>query len=251
MAGAALPNAFMAQHWEAEDGISPYVTPECWVGGAVAYLLMTQVLKRAMERRPAMGLQNVMRVYNAAQVVVNAYIVWLLSAEHMLPNLFGINKPYTDGTRYAVFLHYCCKFVDFLDTVFILLRKKDAQFSFLHVYHHSTIGIMWGFLLNIGHGNGSASFGAWINSLVHVVMYSHYFYTSFGFKNPLKPLITKFQIVQFYLCLLHVLVFLAMETVVPTQLGYLQFAYHVTMVGLFTQFYKKSYSKSVKSVKST
>lgn len=186
-----------------------------------------------------MGLQNVMRVYNAAQVVVNAYIVWLLSAEHMLPNLFGINKPYSDGTRYAVFLHYCCKFVDFLDTVFILLRKKDAQFSFLHVYHHSTIGIMWGFLLNIGHGNGSASFGAWINSLVHVVMYSHYFYTSFGFKNPLKPLITKFQIVQFYLCLLHVLVFLAMETVVPTQLGYLQFAYHVTMVGLFTQFYKK------------
>jgi elongation of very long chain fatty acids protein 4 len=197
---------------------------------------------KTMERRQALELKGVMRVYNFAQVLVNVYIVALLMPEHMPLNLFGINKPYSANTRYAVFLHYCCKFVDFLDTVFILLRKKDAQFSFLHVYHHSTIGIMWGFLLNIGHGNGTASFGAWINSLVHVVMYGHYFYTSFGLRNPLKAYITSFQITQFYLCLLHVVMVLLFETVVPKQLGYLQFAYHITMVALFTRFFVKSYS---------
>lgn len=32
------------------------------------------------------------------------------------------------------------QYLDFFDTVFIVLRKKDTQLSFLHVYHHATIG---------------------------------------------------------------------------------------------------------------
>lgn len=33
--------------------------------------------------------------------------------------------------------------MEFLDTVFFILRKKFNQVSFLHVYHHCTMFILW------------------------------------------------------------------------------------------------------------
>lgn len=39
------------------------------------------------------------------------------------------------------------RFVELVETVFFVLRKKQRQISFLHVYHHiSTIIIFWVFL---------------------------------------------------------------------------------------------------------
>ena len=42
-----------------------------------------------------------------------------------------------------------------------------------------------------------------INSVTHVLMYSHYLWTSFGRKNPFKAHLTKWQIAQFYSCFVH------------------------------------------------
>lgn len=36
-----------------------------------------------------------------------------------------------------------------------------------------------------------AGFGALINSVIHCMMYSHYLWTSFGFNNPFKKMITQ------------------------------------------------------------
>ena len=74
----------------------------------------------------------------------------------------------TKEGEYFIFVHYLSKFLDLLDTVFICLKKKDRQLIFLHVYHHATIGQIWGLLLYIGWGAGTALFGANINSFVHV-----------------------------------------------------------------------------------
>merc|ERR1712048_422337 len=110
--------------------------------------------------------------------------------------------------------------------------------SFLHVYHHGTIGCVWGLLLNEGVGSGTCRYGAWINSVTHVIMYSHYLWTSFGLKNPLKNYITMWQIFQFYTCFAHANIILfvlpGMETILPQQLAWLQFFYHITLVYLFT-----------------
>lgn len=49
----------------------------------------------------------------------------------------------------AVWWYYFSKLLEFCDTFFFILRKKDEQLTFLHVYHHSTmfgfwwIGIKW------------------------------------------------------------------------------------------------------------
>ena len=69
------------------------------------------------------------------------------------------NSAYDEGTRVSVFVHYLCKYLDFMDTAFIVLRKKEEQLSFLHVFHHGSIGVVWGYLLHIGHGNGTAAWG--------------------------------------------------------------------------------------------
>lgn len=41
----------------------------------------------------------------------------------------------------AVWLYYMCKITELLDTVFFVLRKKQNQISFLHLYHHTLMPI--------------------------------------------------------------------------------------------------------------
>lgn len=43
----------------------------------------------------------------------------------------------------AVWWYYFSKLLEFCDTFFFILRKKDSQLSFLHVYHHSTMFGLW------------------------------------------------------------------------------------------------------------
>ena len=43
----------------------------------------------------------------------------------------------------ALWWYYISKGVEFLDTVFFILRKKFNQVSFLHVYHHCTMFTLW------------------------------------------------------------------------------------------------------------
>jgi len=129
--------------------------------------------------------------------------------------------------------------MDWFDTLWMILKKKsNVQMSFLHIYHHATIGVVWGYLLSVGNGNGTAQYGAFINSVTHVIMYTHFLWTSFGLKNPFKNLVTMWQICQFYSCFLHALcvlfIFPDWETHLPKQYAWLQFGYHLTMIYLFT-----------------
>ena len=43
----------------------------------------------------------------------------------------------------AIWWYYISKLVEFLDSIFFILRKKNNQLTFLHVYHHSTMFILW------------------------------------------------------------------------------------------------------------
>merc|ERR1719461_1559067 len=106
-------------------------------------------------------------------------------------------------------MHYFSKALDYLDTVFMILRRKDRQLTFLHVFHHSTVLNIWGMLLYASHGGSTAGFAAMVNSFVHVVMYSHYLITSFGIRNPFKKYITMVQLTQFAIDFLHSMVILS------------------------------------------
>ena len=43
----------------------------------------------------------------------------------------------------ALWWYYISKLFEFLDTIFFILRKKNGQVSFLHVYHHATMFPIW------------------------------------------------------------------------------------------------------------
>jgi len=212
------------------------------------YLVMIVALRKFMVGRKPFALTVPMKVYNIAQVALNIYMIWGLCVLTSVNNLFGINEKYTARLEYFVFVHYMSKFLDYFDTVFIILRGKEKQqLSFLHVYHHASIGMIWGALLYMGHGNGTAGFGALINSVIHCMMYSHYLWTSFGFNNPFKKMITQAQLIQFAMCIAHAVCVLAYEKILPRHMAWAQFVYHIQMLVLFGHFYRKSYIAAKKA----
>ncbi len=43
----------------------------------------------------------------------------------------------------AIWVYYFSKLIEFADTAFFILRKKNGQITVLHVYHHATMFILW------------------------------------------------------------------------------------------------------------
>ena len=222
--------------------IQPYIL----YGLPIMYVMTVMSLTRLMRYYNIQPISNtiikpVMQCYNIVQIVVCAYMVYGLLH---YPNIFAISTPRSSNIEYFVLIHYLSKYLDWLDTIFMCLRRKDKQISFLQVYHHATISIVWGYVLSIGWGSGVVSYGAMINSVTHVLMYSHYFFASLGYKNPLKKYLTMFQIGQFWSCQFHAWIVafgtyqttftMFHETIYPIHLAYIQVIYHVTMIYLFT-----------------
>jgi hypothetical protein len=97
--------------------------------------------------------------------------------------------------------------LDFCDTLFMVLGKKTRQFTLLHVWHHASIVPLFGYYLSTGMGGGFiAALPLW-NSLVHVIMYSHYLVTSiFTFKRMWwKPIITASQMGHHMLIMMYMI----------------------------------------------
>ncbi len=78
------------------------------------------------------------------------------------------------------YYYFLTKFVDLLDTIFFVLRKKNNQITGLHVYHHTIVPLLgWSFMKLAPTVPSFQIFGI-LNSLVHVIMYSYYGLSSFG-----------------------------------------------------------------------
>jgi len=210
------------------------VEPVVFCGLSLAYVIGVWILVNIMMTKKPVYVKPLMQVYNVVQIVVCSYMVWGLLPCIGFPNIFGINSDLDQRGEWFVYVHYLSKYLDWFDTLFILLNKKRSQLSFLHVYHHGTIGAVWALLLHQGVGSGSVRYGAWINSLTHVIMYSHYLWTSFGFKNPFKKMVTFWQIGQFYSCLVHAFAVIFLDSTPCQKYAWIQVVYQITMVYLFS-----------------
>jgi len=212
------------------------------------YLLSIYFLTNYMKNKNPYVLKTPLIIYNIFQVLLNIYMIQGLISIPQISfntiNIFGLNTPFNDNLRYFTYVHYLSKYLDYCDTWFIILRKKDKQLTFLHIYHHYSIGIIWGMLLHNGVGNGTGSFGCLLNSIIHFLMYTHYLWTSFGYNNPFKKLITQLQITQFDILFLHSIVVLFYENIYPRHYAWIQLGYQLQMIMLFTNFYKKNYQSS-------
>lgn len=155
-----------------------------------------------------------------------------------------------------IWLFYVSKLPEFIDTFLMMLKQNYRQISFLHLYHHSTIFVIWFIVTNRAPG-GEAYWSAMVNSGVHVVMYGYYFGTMLfndekhpvrKFLNKFKFVITKGQMTQFAMNCVQSLYDLNVPTApnYPPALIHLLFWYMLTLLGLFGNFLVKN-SRAAKS----
>jgi elongation of very long chain fatty acids protein 4 len=77
-------------------------------------------------------LNETMILYNASQVIINAWTVYiivdgLLFRGHQFVG--GAIHDVSTGAPYAVYIHYMDKYLEYLDTYFMVLRGKNEQVS--------------------------------------------------------------------------------------------------------------------------
>jgi len=95
----------------------------------------------------------------------------------------------------AMWYFYLSKYVEFIDTIFLIVRGKDV--SWLHYLHHI------GAPINMGIIYWSRIEAGWIfsllNGIIHTLMYGYYGVTSLGYRVPglFKMTLTTLQIAQF------------------------------------------------------
>lgn len=166
---------------------------------------------------------------------------------------------------YSTYFYFSLKILDLCDTVsfflfyffidkncsifqlFIILRKKNSQLSFLHCYHH--FGILAGSYIAAKWmpGGSGVSLGL-INTTVHVIMYFYYFLTSFKpeLKKSIwwKKHITQLQLVQFAVLVIHhSVICLSNDCNYPKTFAMIIVIQNTFMLVLFGDFYRKVYIK--------
>ncbi|KAK0532564.1 Fatty acyl-CoA elongase/Polyunsaturated fatty acid specific elongation enzyme [Tilletia horrida] len=160
---------------------------------------------------------------------------------------------YTPRMRTMYVINYLFKYVELLDTVFLVIKRKPL--GFLHPYHHTATAFLCFTQL---HGHTSVS---WVviclNLAVHFFMYMYYALMSLKIPCPWKRLVTTGQIVQFILDI-GIIYFATYNYFVSTYAPYLPHfgkcageesaaVFGCIIISsylvLFIQFYQKTYSK--------
>jgi len=186
--------------------------------------------------------------YNVAQVCMNVWMVWRFvdAVANRGHPFIGSTDAVGSGTTFAIWVHYTNKYLEFLDTYFMVLRGKMEQVSFLHVYHHTTIAWAWWAALSLFPG-GDSYFGALLNSMIHVMMYSYYALALFKIPCPWKRFLTQAQLVQFTSVILYSIACISLwgdkrgwkeVTCIVIQVFEMS-----SLFVLFALFYKKKYTK--------
>ena len=146
---------------------------------------------------------------------------------------------------HVTWLYFMGKFVEFLDTVFFVLRKKQAHVTFLHLSHHVIMALyMWPCVRFMPGGHGSLA--GILNAGIHVLMYSYYLLAALGprVRSWLwwKRYLTVAQMTQFVLVAAHSLQLLFVEPCgYPVAYAYFVLALMAFFLVLFANFYVQAY----------
>ncbi|KAL3470323.1 ELO family [Aspergillus californicus] len=183
----------------------PGSTPMTTVQGTLATLATYYVVvlggRQLMKNVPAFKLQTAFVLHNFILTVISGGLLALF-LEQLLPTLWNngvlhaICDPqggWTDELVVLYYLNYLTKYLELLDTVFLVLKKKPL--TFLHTYHHGATALLC-YVELVGRTSVS-----WVpitlNLTVHVVMYWYYFQSARGIRIWWKRYITILQIAQF------------------------------------------------------
>ncbi|XP_054706386.1 elongation of very long chain fatty acids protein 7-like [Uloborus diversus] len=219
-----------------------------------SYLMTVKVIGPSFMRdRKPFELRKTMIVYNF--LLVLAYLVSVSTVLYLMKDtdtavlckdtvVTKENSTYTLAT--CGWVIYMLKYVEFLDTIFFVLRKKDKLITNLHVIHHTILPIC-GWIFFRTERSGFQAYPIIINSIVHIVMYSYYGLAAMGpsVRKYLwwKRYLTIAQMIQFILIILFVTVVMPVTGCTATKST---FWINVCAAGLFFvlfyNFYKTSFT---------
>jgi len=237
-----------------------------WIGLVIVglYLMFVKVWgPNWMKNRKPFDLRQLMLVYN---LIMAAFSTWLFVEGMYLLN-FGLDtwgcRPVDPGLKNPelttpknwrlinlAYFFYLAKFIELLDTVFFILRKKFNQVSRLHVIHHAVMPILcWACAKYLSKfANETVAFFPLVNTGVHSIMYTYYGLSTLGpWIQPYlwwKKYLTQLQLSQFLGILIHTMHFSFIPNCeYPAFFTYLGITASITFLGLFGNFYIKAYIK--------
>ncbi|CAL1286983.1 unnamed protein product [Larinioides sclopetarius] len=217
-----------------------YVLFVKWIGPAI------------MRKRKPYSLQKVLIAYNFIQALANLSI--FSSGLYSIIKFWDSRCVITKNENFYKFLEmllnpgynlYILKFVDLLDTVFFVLRKKQNQVSFLHVFHHAGMCLLftWGFQKLHLILSFYLLIGMTINTAVHVIMYTYYGLAAIGphMQKYLwwKKHLTRLQIGQIFFVLVYMVFGFLTGCEEFGKMEMYSLGYGLIILLLFLNFYRK------------
>ncbi|KAL6433269.1 hypothetical protein ACFW04_006455 [Cataglyphis niger] len=204
-----------------------------------------------MKNKKPYDLKNTMIIYNFIQILLSLYLFheglmagWLYEYNYICQPVDYSYKPSSIRMARAVYAYFICKLIELLDTVFFVLRKKDRQISFLHLYHHSLMPIVAWIGIKFFAGGHPTLLGV-INAFIHIFMYTYYMLAAFGphMQKYLwwKKYLTTMQIVQFIIIFFHNLQMLFTNCNFPKPLSFLLAFNAGLFIYMFGSFYVNNY----------
>nr|XP_039253978.1 elongation of very long chain fatty acids protein 4-like [Styela clava] len=221
---------------------------------ALYLIFVKYVGPKFMANRNPYEFGMLLSAYNFALVGLNYYIMKELISASKAAKYSYICTPVKHDSydpnemriANALWWYYFSKLIELLDTVFFMLRKKSRQITVLHVYHHSTMPILWWIGVKWVPG-GQSFFGAMLNSAIHVMMYSYYGLAALGPQMQQylwwKKYITMLQLGQFTLAIAHTGRSIYSGCDFPPWMHWALVGYSMSFIILFSNFYIQTYTK--------
>uniref|UniRef100_A0A4W3KHL5 Elongation of very long chain fatty acids protein n=1 Tax=Callorhinchus milii TaxID=7868 RepID=A0A4W3KHL5_CALMI len=219
--------------------------PQTIIIGAYIYFV-TSFGPKFMENRKPFNLKQIMIVYNFSLVLFSIYMCYEFLMSGWATG-YSFHCDIVDYSSSPQALRVC-KYLTVFIAIFFVLRKKNSQVTFLHVYHHSIMPFTWWFGVKFAPG-GLGTFHALVNCVVHVIMYAYYGLSAMGpvYQKYLwwKKYMTTIQLIQFVTITVHIGQFFFMKN---CQYQYPVFLYIIWLYGvvfmiLFLNFWYHAYTK--------
>lgn len=231
------------------------------LGFVIAYLCIVVKGPQWMAKREPFELRKALIVYNFLLVALSGWMMYEFLVTTILNPSFtfwcepiDVNDTSKIQMRQlnVTWWYFFSKIIEFMDTFFFILRKKDRQITFLHVYHHSSVlALQWACTKFVPGATGC--FAGMFNCFIHVLMYGYYMLAAFGphMQKYLwwKKYLTKFQILQFLIVFLHTSYAIRFGCGYPKGFLWLLWLYMLTLFMLFSHFYTMAYSANKKEKK--
>lgn len=220
------------------------------------YLFLVKFLSFLMKYIKELNIKYIILSYNLLSIFLNVYISlkiiyikYKAKDFHLCTNIHSQDTAYSLEMNKIIWWFYISKGVEFLDTIFFLLRKKFHKISFLHIYNHATMFPIW-WLCTSYLANGTSAVAALMNSILHVLLYYYYCISTIGQKYQKyvwwKRYFVLLQMLQF--CIL--IVFCSLLLYADCGYGngmdrmiWCVIYYSLSHVVLIYDFYSKSYYK--------